>query len=508
MDEWDKKNNSAEPDGANTSGPDTGWTDGTTDIHIENGTDQTPPYTQYNPHQGPYGAGGYYQQSGSSQNQQGQQPYQSPYRYNQAPAGGGNQDGGGPKKKKKTGLIVLIVILCIALVAAGIGIAIGLTRDNGSGSGNNSGNPNGPTLSIEATPDSQSTTNEKGELTAEEVAKKVKPSIVGVIVSETTQNNLMGQSQSESGEGTGIIMGEDDSGAYTYIITCAHVISGNNIKATVQLEDGTTYDADVVGYDGRSDVGVLRIKASGLQAATFGDSAKLAVGQQVFAIGNPLGTEFFGTLTGGFVSAIDRPISSEIGYPMKCIQHDAAINPGNSGGALVNMYGQVIGINSSKIAEGYEGIGFAIPINSAKEIVDKLIANGYVPGRPKLGVTYYAASQQSSYRMIVQLKDLPAGTLVIKSISSDSDLANTDAKAGDMIIAVNGKNLDSSNTLLELIEESKVGDTLTLTLCRIDNNYKTTKFDVKVKLVEDKGSSSDHTTESTTTNTYFNPFGF
>ena len=191
------------------------------------------------------------------------------------------------------------------------------------------------------------------------------------------------------------------------------------------------------------------------------------------------------------------------------VQIDAAINPGNSGGPTFNAAGQVIGINSSKIAEGYEGIGFAIPINSAKEIVDKLIANGYVPGRPKLGVTYYAASQQSSYRMIVQLTDLPAGTLVIKSIGSDSDLVNTDAKAGDMIIAVNGKNLDNSNTLLELIEESKVGDTLTLTLCRIDNNYKTSKFDVKVKLVEDKGSSSSNeATESSTTNTYFNPFGF
>ena len=457
MDEWDNKNNG--------TGPDAEQTDSANDTHIENNADQMPPYTQQAPYQSSFGAGGYYQQGGPSQNQQGQQPYQSPYQYNQAPASGGGPDGSGPqKKKKKTGLIVLIVILCVALVAAGIGIAIGLTRDDDGDSGNKA---------------------------------------------ETAQNNMMGQNQSESGEGTGIIMGEDKTGKYTYIITCAHVISGNNVKATVQLEDGTSYDADVVGYDERSDVGVLRIKASGLQAATFGDSSKLAVGQQVFAIGNPLGTEFFGTLTGGFVSAIDRPISSEIGYPMKCIQHDAAINPGNSGGALVNMYGQVIGINSSKIAEGYEGIGFAIPINSAKEIVDKLIANGYVPGRPKLGVTYYAASQQSSYRMIVQLTDLPAGTLVIKSIGSDSDLVNTDAKAGDMIIAVNGKNLDNSNTLLELIEESKVGDTLTLTLCRIDNNYKTSKFDVKVKLVEDKGSSSSNeATESSTTNTYFNPFGF
>lgn len=502
MDEWDNKNNG--------TGPDAEQTDSANDTHIENNADQMPPLYAASPLPELLRGGRLLSAGRPFSKPARAAAYQSPYQYNQAPASGGGPDGSGPqKKKKKTGLIVLIVILCVALVAAGIGIAIGLTRDDDGDSGNKAVNPDGPTLAIEETPDSQSTTNEKGELTAEEVAKKVKPSIVGVIVSETAQNNMMGQNQSESGEGTGIIMGEDKTGKYTYIITCAHVISGNNVKATVQLEDGTSYDADVVGYDERSDVGVLRIKASGLQAATFGDSSKLAVGQQVFAIGNPLGTEFFGTLTGGFVSAIDRPISSEIGYPMKCIQHDAAINPGNSGGALVNMYGQVIGINSSKIAEGYEGIGFAIPINSAKEIVDKLIANGYVPGRPKLGVTYYAASQQSSYRMIVQLTDLPAGTLVIKSIGSDSDLVNTDAKAGDMIIAVNGKNLDNSNTLLELIEESKVGDTLTLTLCRIDNNYKTSKFDVKVKLVEDKGSSSSNeATESSTTNTYFNPFGF
>lgn len=178
MDEWDNKNNG--------TGPDAEQTDSAHDMHIENNEGQTPPYTQQPPYQSSFGAGGYYQQGGSSQNQQGQQPYQSPYQYNQAPAGGGGQDGNGPKKKKKTGLIVLIVILCIALVAAGIGIAIGLTRDNDGDSGNKATNPNGPTLAIEETPDSKSSTNEKGELTAEEVAKKVKPSIVGVIVSETT----------------------------------------------------------------------------------------------------------------------------------------------------------------------------------------------------------------------------------------------------------------------------------------------------------------------------------
>jgi len=279
----------------------------------------------------------------------------------------------------------------------------------------------------------------------------------------------------------------------------------------VLLDDGRELDAWIVGSDTRTDLAVVKITADGLVPASFGDSDILQVGERAVAIGNAAG-QLSGTVTQGIISGLNREISMQAGnsvVTMNLIQTSAAINPGNSGGALVNRFGQVIGINSSKIAEGYEGIGFAIPINSAKEIVDKLIANGYVPGRPKLGVTYYAASQQSSYRMIVQLTDLPAGTLVIKSIGSDSDLVNTDAKAGDMIIAVNGKNLDNSNTLLELIEESKVGDTLTLTLCRIDNNYKTSKFDVKVKLVEDKGSSSSNeATESSTTNTYFNPFGF
>mgnify|MGYP000186291509 CR=1 FL=1 len=304
--------------------------------------------------------------------------------------------------------------------------------------------------------------------------------------------------------GTGFLISSDG-----YIVTNNHVVAGaDTVLVNLQGSTGKEHSlkAQVIGTDEETDIALLKVKADApLPFLNFGNSDKMEVGEWVLAIGNPFGLGH--TVTAGILSAKGRNIQS--GPFDNFLQTDASINPGNSGGPLFNEYGQVIGINSSKIAEGYEGIGFAIPINSAKEIVDKLIANGYVPGRPKLGVTYYAASQQSSYRMIVQLTDLPAGTLVIKSIGSDSDLVNTDAKAGDMIIAVNGKNLDNSNTLLELIEESKVGDTLTLTLCRIDNNYKTSKFDVKVKLVEDKGSSSSNeATESSTTNTYFNPFGF
>ena len=164
----------------------------------------------------------------------------------------------------------------------------------------------------------------------------------------------------------------------------------------------------------------------------------------------------FGTLTGGHVSAIDRPVSSEIGYTMKCIQHDAAINPGNSGGMLVNAYGQVIGINSQKIAAmDYEGMGFAIPITSAKEIIDNLIGHGYVPDRPKLGITYYPVSASAQYSMIAQIKGLPAGTLIINEIGSDSSLADTEARQYDMIVAVNGEDLTTADVLLEKIDNGK-----------------------------------------------------
>ena len=218
--------------------------------------------------------------------------------------------------------------------------------------------------------------------------------------------------------------------------------------------------------------------------------------------------EFFGSFTSGMVSAISRPVSSEIGYSMECIQHTAAISPGNSGGALINAYGQVIGINSLKITDSdYELMGFAIPISSAKEIIDDIIAYGRVPNRPKLGISYYANSSSQQYNMIVQIKGLPAGSLIIADINADSDLVNTDARVGDLIIAVNGKELTTADVLLEEIDNGKVGDTLTLTLCRISSNYQTSEFNVKVKLVEDTGNTASVNEQTTSSDQFFNPFG-
>ena len=192
---------------------------------------------------------------------------------------------------------------------------------------------------------------------------------------------------------------------------------------------------------------------------------------------------------------------------MLCIQHTAAINPGNSGGALVNAYGQVVGMNSSKIANtSYEGMGFAVPSVTLKEVFGEIVENGYVTNRAKLGINYFPASSNQMYSMIVGANHLPAGTIVIQSIASDGALVNTDVQQGDMIVKVNGKELDSTETLADMIEDASVGDEMTLTICRVDtkNNYALSEFDVKVTLVEDKGNTA---TESTTQNSYYNPFG-
>ncbi len=435
---------------------------------------------------------GYSQQNCNPYSNQSYQ-YQS-YQYQPTP-----QPQPQPQKKDRKGLKIFAACLAIILVfSLGFGIA-SVKKSNNSGTTSSNGiNGNGPQLNINESPVSPTAASVGGALTTSQIAAKVKPSIVGIVV--YTQ-----RSNSSAGEGTGVIMGEDKTGEYTYIVTCAHVISDAGIQVRVQTEDGTAYDAEIVGIDTRTDLGVLKIKAKGLPAAEFGDSNSLRVGDSVYAIGNPGGVEFFGSFTGGFVSAIDRPVSSEIGYTMKCIQHDAAINPGNSGGALVNVYGQVIGINSQKIAAtDYEGMGFAIPITSAKQIIDNLIAYNYVPNRPKLGITYYPVSASAQYSMIAQIKGLPAGTLIVNEISSDSSLAGTKVRQYDMITAVDGKPLTTADVLLEKIDSGKVGDKMTLSICRVNGDYSIEEFDVEITLVEDKGDSQP----ATTTQYYIDPFEY
>lgn len=332
-----------------------------------------------------------------------------------------------------------------------------------------------------------------------EIAEKARKSNVGILI---YANNATSSLQ---GQGSGVVMDVDSTGEYTFIITCAHVIDSKGTNVKVQTEDGTSYDAEVVGYDTRTDLGVIRVHETCFTPAEFGDSDDLIVGDPVYAIGNPGGVEFFGSFTGGYISAINRPINSEIGYTMKCIQHDASINPGNSGGMLVNKYGQVIGINSQKISNtDFEGMGFAIPITSAKTIIEDLITFGYVKDRPKLGITYYSVASVTQYYMIAQMNDLPAGSLIISELNDDSALNDTDVKRGDLIIGVNGKDLTTADILLELIDKGHVGDKLTLTIARINSNYSVDKFDVQVTLVEDRGDSAAKEEEVTA----YDPFSY
>ncbi len=420
------------------------------------------------------------------------------------------------KKKKKKGRKVFCILLAIVVIVSAIAIPVSLSRDkhgiNGSFNDNNPEKPsvldeNAPQLEINDTPQSNIVSDGK-TLSATEIYEKVAEINVAVMIYA---------SDSLYTEGTGIIMGENEKGTHTYILTCAHVISDAGIEAVVQLENGKRYDADIVGYDARTDIGVLRIEAKGLKAAEFGNSDSLKFGSTVYAIGNPGGSALFGTFTDGKVSAIGRNITSSIGYDMVCIQHNAAISPGNSGGALINEYGQVIGINSAKIAATeFEGIAFSIPITQAQDIINKVITYGYVPGRAKLGISYVEndnSSISSIYSMAVQMKDLPSGSLVIYSIDENSALSGTDAQPGDMIIAVNGKKLDKADVLLETIEDSSVGDVLTLKLFRITvtgGRYQTSEFEVKAKLIEEKNVAKE---EVTTAGVYGNDnygdyFGF
>lgn len=412
------------------------------------------------------------------------------------------------RKSNKKGRRVFFAVLALIIVITAVSIPFSLIN---KGKSDPQGvtppiNENAPSLPIDETPASDGLSKPKGALTAEQVYEKIAASNVAIIV---YRNNAIYT------EGTGIVMMEDAKAKCTYILTCAHVISDSNTQVVIQLEDGERHDAQVVGYDARTDIGVLRVQKTGFRVAEFGDSDKLKVGSTVYAIGNPGGSALFGTFTDGKISAIGRNITSSIGYDMVCIQHNAAISPGNSGGALVNEYGQVIGINSSKIAATeFEGISFSIPITQAKDVIDKVIAHGYVPGRAKLGISYVAndsSSINSMYSMAVQMMNLPSGSLVIYSIDSNSSLNGTEAQPGDMITAVNGKKLDTADVLLETIEKSSVGDELELSLFRIERSggrYNTSEFKVKVKLIEEKNTAKE---EPTTHGVYGNDdydFGF
>ena len=388
-----------------------------------------------------------------------------------------------PQTQKSGGGKVAVAIVAVVMAALLIGLGgIALFRtvfgSIRSDSGSAKSDETAFSFNEVETPKTDTTVTADGELlTPAQVAAKVRPSIVSVI----TVDNVP-YMNSNSGEGSGIILRSDG-----YIVTNSHVI-GDSSKYDVSVitSDGKTYDAKVVGYDVRSDLAVLKIDATGLPECELGDSSQLVLGDYVIAIGNPGGRQFAGSVTMGIVSGVDRIIdteNTESTSAMRYIQTDAAINPGNSGGALVNMYGQVIGINTSKIAAtGYEGMGFAIPSVKVKEIVTDLIDYGYVEGRVKLGITCVTIS--SAY----ENQGIPAG-LQIYDINSDSDM-NGKAQQYDIITHCDGTRITELSQLQDILVEKKPGDTVKLTLYRPETRTSNSQtFDIEVKLLKDTGAT-------------------
>lgn len=315
-------------------------------------------------------------------------------------------------------------------------------------------------------------TDGKKTLSVTDIAKLVGPSCVGVVNKAKIQPQRYydpfsgryyyyqtGEELVKQGSGSGIIISEDG-----YIVTNQHVIA-DATEITIILNTGDEYVATVVGADSKSDLAVLKINASGLTAAVLGDSSQVEVGDLAVAIGNPLGQELAGTVTAGVISAVNRKMTVD-NRSYNLLQTDAAINPGNSGGALVNKYGEVIGINSIKMSEtGVEGIGFAIAISEAKPIIDDLMNSGYVSGRSLIGVTITESRNG----------------LTVYSVSAGSGAEKAGIKEGDLIVKADGKAVNTSDALNEIRDEKKPGDFITLTVIR---NGELT--DIAVQLSEDK----------------------
>lgn len=391
-----------------------------------------------------------------------------------------------PKPKKhgsKFGLKLLVVVLCCAITsAASLGVFVVMIQNGVINVQSSEASSNAAfTISRVVNGDTSSDTSASSDGTVsamsdQDIAAKLTPSVVCIQNYQVTQNygfmqtDTSDSSVSPASEGSGIIMSEDG-----YIITNAHVVEGAT-SLKVMTSDGETYEAQLIGSDTVTDLAVVKIDATGLTAAEFGSSKDLRVADKVMAIGNPGGHELSSSVTIGYVSALNRAIANNTtGYTMEYIQTDAAINPGNSGGALINEYGQVVGINSAKIsATGYEGLGFAIPIDTAQPIISDLIQYGYVKDRAVLGI-----SGQFIDSMTGRFYGLPQGEYVAQLNSSEAQASGL--QVGDVITAIDGQQLDSESTLRSAILSKKPGDTVTLQVYRSATQQSAT---VELKLSE------------------------
>ena len=399
----------------------------------------------------------------------GQQPYyQQQQQYYQQPQHPQHPAGGVTVEKKSHGGRTFLLAFCGAAVACAIGLG-GFGIWQATAGGNDSGSSSSATqLGSQNSGSINATDAESDQTLAEAVAQKALPSVAAIDV-YTNQSNAGGMygfgagNGSEAGTltksslGSGVVLTADG-----YIITNNHVVDGAQ-SVSVQLSDGTSLDAKIIGTDEQTDLAVIKVTpTSDLTAAEFGDSDELEPGEYAYAIGSPGGVQFANTITGGRISAINRDLTVN-DRVMTLIQTDASINNGNSGGALINKYGQVVGITSAKLSGNafgsatVEGMGFAIPINTAKDIVDELIQNGYVSGRPSIGIT----------GQNVESADGKVSGVQVYSIDSRAKAASEGLQVGDVITAVDGTPTPDMDKVNELKQDKKAGDKLTLSVYRI-----------------------------------------
>ena len=368
--------------------------------------------------------------------------------------------GQAPKKRRRISAGRVLRTVVSLVLAAAVGFAGGYV---GSMVGNNH------KLVIQAADRTEqlndalaSSTSTGGDnLTTAQVAALVTPSVVPITTEAVVYSNCswFGQRQIESGASSGVIISDDG-----YILTCAHVVDGAD-DITVQV-DGTDYDATVIGSDTTSDVAVLKIDAEGLTPAVVGDSNALTVGEEVMAVGNPLGN-LSGTVTNGIVSALNRDVSIQSNdgsiLNLSLIQTNASISPGNSGGGLFNMAGELVGIvNAKSDASGAEGLGFAIPINNAIAIAQDLLENGYVSGRPYLGITYVAVTDEATAQQL----GVSTYGIYIVDVSAGSGAAQAGLEPGDRIVSIDGAEVAARDDVSAIIDGHAAGDTISITVAR------------------------------------------
>ena len=363
------------------------------------------------------------------------------------------------KRRRKNGNIARSAVALV--LAAAMGFVGGFV-------GARVGNTGGKVVIQQVAPSSTSSSdsgsasavNTASGMTTAQVSEMVSPSVVVITTEQVvySQWSWYGQSQVESGAGSGVIISSDG-----YILTCAHVVSGaSNITVSIGDKD---YPATLVGEDTTSDIAVVKVDATGLTPATVGNSDNLKVGESVMAVGNPLG-ELGGTVTSGIVSALNRSVSiqgSSSVNTMSLIQMDASVSPGNSGGGLFNMNGELVGIVNAKSSDSdAEGLGFAIPVNDAVKVAQELLENGYVTGRPYLGISYYAVTDAQT---AAQLGVNAYGVYIVEVVKGGpADKAGL--QAGDRIVSVDGSEVATQSDLGTLMQNHKAGDTIEITVAR------------------------------------------